>query len=74
MANCGVTQSCGEMESKARIIWKEIEHEMEGLQNPDKMVTLWRELDQAMLEEERQRVQLRHEQKRRRSGEDFQSL
>ena len=57
MSGSSVPPSLGTFENKSESIWKAIELEMRQQQNPEKMVQLWKELDQALLEEERRKVQ-----------------
>ena len=58
-------EACSHDDDNAKRVWQEIAREMKEKQDPIKMVQLWRELDQAMLEAERRRVRLRLEQKKR---------
>jgi hypothetical protein len=64
MSGSSVPSSLGTFENKSESIWKAIELEMRQQQNPEKMVQLWKELDQALLEEERRKVQQRLAQSR----------
>jgi hypothetical protein len=64
MSGTSVPSSLGTFENKSENIWKAIELEMRQRQNPEKMVQLWKELDQALLEEERCKVQQKLAQSR----------
>ena len=57
--------SCELSPSETQIIWGEIAHELREQKNAERLVTLWKALDQAMIEEERRRVKMKLEQNKR---------